>query len=1082
MRANDEGHRAYLRRRKRRVPQEILWCVFVALLVNAHATLAQGAAGPEAQVSKLINAYEQNDFKTIFDMSVAYQSRVAIIKQNNPQVMWQQLTNEYFQAAEKDYAARARVPNSTFSVVGEFMPGPALGMSSSVDNPADCSLRSLLYARPRWKILETRSTSWQDNSTGARLLGTLVYAELNFNAPESSPLFGEGLLKKVIVAVTLEGPEKLFLSAKAVPKSDILWTNPPLRLLSVQWNTILGQQVFGPHDTVLGYNVLGGVPPYTSETRCGPVVPEEVGKSSGFSPNSSIYGSPQESPTDTLRIQFGEPQGQHFPLPCVVKVTDSSGQSDTATFVVPVLESQLWSPFCWIRNPWYAWKEGLPNARQGCEKLYELENGAVAQNVEQSGDANTENASNVASGSSGSASRVSPVPNSGAACGGYQSCIRAGTAAFQYGNLAAAISAFESATRLQPRTGEAWVWLGRAYLRGGQNSQAWNSWDSALGTGGTISIGVCHQLAFRPCQTGDLELNSRSISFVANGSQSIFNARASAVSAKGVFNNPVLANASFGLEVEGKKYNFNFLPLGIGCRVALLVQCPQQGVAQQLAVANYIQQVVPKLASGAFVSPSAPVPTRSSAGPSTAATASSSACENAASLGYSIQDGGRVYMVKGIGPAGPNQIHVFTDESGAAVHDSSLLQTLALGAWTKERIIDRYNSRGGSGQVRAFLAVSGNLEGWEDATDALARATVESIKAVVSGGASLDTVAQNLTLGIAKNQLTNPKLELAHWARAGLDQSLADYIQMESLMPADGTAVYKLSDLEKIDSLYTEANTLSSVNEALAAAIAPTTWQAEFASYLSSAVDQLKPALPTSAALLTLSDVLKLEQLVAATGQSFDGYERSLNLALKVARSNQQSISQWAASAAAACGAPVAGNGSTFSTSTNRNIRDVNFRDFTYPSGCAKSDPGLGFPAAIPVVNGAWKKGALGQDLISYSVGAPLYGQLLGSAYEQAVVSADCFLGNGDDEEVFVYGMTDAEPMLIQRLTPSDWTVPAWGIAWVTKSIQVEDEEIKVTYLAGGFRARPAWIAEVALRWNGTRFVRASTDRRPFTR
>jgi len=306
--------------------------------------------------------------------------------------------------------------------------------------------------------------------------------------------------------------------------------------------------------------------------------------------------------------------------------------------------------------------------------------------------------------------------------------------------------------------------------------------------------------------------------------------------------------------------------------------------------------------------------------PASAPSQSEAGCGGATDLGYSIQDGQHTYRVKSVTSPQGSRIHIFVDQNGSPVVYPVLLNKLALGAWTKELIVDRYNPGIGSGQVKMFLSVSSNLQGWEDATDVLARATVESIKAVVTGGTSLDTAPQNLTLGVVQRQLTNAKVALAHWAHAGLLQSLTDYTQMEHILPPTGTSEFKLSDLETIESLSTQANTLASVSETLAAAIAPTTWQEEFSNYLASAVNELKSSLPTSTTLLTLNDVLKLEELVAATGQSFSAYKQSLDLAQKVAASDQQKITAWATEAGTACRGTAAAGASANGSEESRFI------------------------------------------------------------------------------------------------------------------------------------------------------------------
>jgi hypothetical protein len=218
--------------------------------------------------------------------------------------------------------------------------------------------------------------------------------------------------------------------------------------------------------------------------------------------------------------------------------------------------------------------------------------------------------------------------------------------------------------------------------------------------------------------------------------------------------------------------------------------------------------------------------------------------------------------------------------------------------------VDRYDAKSGSGSngVKAALYTFSSLQGWQDAEDLLARATVESIAAVVTGGVSVETMQTRLVWGEVERQFTDPKVALTHWVRAGLLQSLANYDQMEALLPLSGTVELKLADLQSIASYYTQANTLASVYEALGAAVAPTTWQDEFNQFLGSAVSDLvhQRGVRTNA-LLVLSDVLAIEQAIAGSGQILAAYKQSLELALKVSQSNQQVISALAAGAGQGC-------------------------------------------------------------------------------------------------------------------------------------------------------------------------------------
>jgi len=59
-------------------------------------------------------------------------------------------------------------------------------------------------------------------------------------------------------------------------------------------------------------------------------------------------------------------------------------------------------------------------------------------------------------------------------------------------------------------------------------------------------------------------------------------------------------------KVGGKNYRFQVVPFGVSCQKVVTSSdmiCPDEGIAQELAVSNYISQAIPKLASGALGSP-----------------------------------------------------------------------------------------------------------------------------------------------------------------------------------------------------------------------------------------------------------------------------------------------------------------------------------------------------------------------------------------------------------------------------------------------------------------------------------------------
>jgi hypothetical protein len=156
-------------------------------------------------------------------------------------------------------------------------------------------------------------------------------------------------------------------------------------------------------------------------------------------------------------------------------------------------------------------------------------------------------------------------------------------------------------------------------------------------------------------------------------------------------------------------------------------------------------------------------------------------------------------------------------------------------------------------------------------------------------------------------------------------------------------------------------------------------------------------------------------------------------------------------------------------------IREVDFRNFRYPTSCSE-DPR--FPPVIPVKDGGWEKGKLGEDQISYSVRPPVFGHLLGTTDEQAVIDADCSLGNGDTEEIFIYGMANGQVKLIQRLTDTDWAPNR--DAFDETGVTIRNNHLEVTYTSGGSHAQPKWTVSRTMTWNGHKFVPGPVTRKPY--
>jgi hypothetical protein len=515
---------------------------------------------PKVVVTRYIKAVQNRDYKTIIDLTASYQGEVAVIKASNPQVLWSKLIDEYYQQVTKLLSNRTGELRSTAALL-----------------PESC----------KWIVIEIR---------GGRVgpvfdshEATIVYVSVNYPLWREAPLIGTKLLKSAIVQFSLDRQAQLVLGVSRVTAGDV-FAEEPMRILRV---TV--QMGFEGID--VGYAMVGG----TAPINC-----------------SAQFGTAQRQQDCSRGARFsweelGIPEGSGFgwrtrerEFKVHLRAVDAKGRTDEAYLSVPVFRSQifpLWS-YCWVAEPWFGKGLGRPPGPTICkEPINRLTEGAAP-----------------APPAPSKPGQPAAVPTPGApptaSCGDYDACLRAGMSAFRYANWPAAISNFQAAAGLRPTSAVPWAGLSGGYLRTGQMQNLIQAWEKTLSLGGKILIPVCHELAFRPCDRGILWVSANSVAFRDIENRTIFSVPPSQVIAKGVSNNSTMAYASFGLRVGGRNYDFDFVPFRAGCRTQLFVQCPPQGVAQQLAVANYVEQTIPKLASGAFAqSRSSEEPTSSAPGP-----------------------------------------------------------------------------------------------------------------------------------------------------------------------------------------------------------------------------------------------------------------------------------------------------------------------------------------------------------------------------------------------------------------------------------------------------------------------------------
>jgi hypothetical protein len=167
------------------------------------------AAGPSKAAAELLGGFEQGDFKKIFDNSFVYQAELGKLRAQNPQVMWPQVTGQYFESKKAAFIAPPE--RAFFSIAQPF---------TYAQDPKETALRDLFKPKPNWKILETRSLQPEMDMSGMRRAFTAVYVQLTYKNSSEAPIFHEGLLKQTIVALKFESEHTLFWSAEVVPNSD----------------------------------------------------------------------------------------------------------------------------------------------------------------------------------------------------------------------------------------------------------------------------------------------------------------------------------------------------------------------------------------------------------------------------------------------------------------------------------------------------------------------------------------------------------------------------------------------------------------------------------------------------------------------------------------------------------------------------------------------------------------------------------------------------------------------------------------------------------------------------------------------
>jgi hypothetical protein len=182
-------------------------------------------------------------------------------------------------------------------------------------------------------------------------------------------------------------------------------------------------------------------------------------------------------------------------------------------------------------------------------------------------------------------------------CPDYDSCFKSGAAFLEGGLPAKALARFQEATQFDPARGDAWAGIATADLQLGQYDDVANLWDKALQLGSTLAMDVCHAGAI--CgDTGTFFLSTKEVSFVNKKGEKVFSAAPSAVTSEGA----VLyggASPAYYLQIHFEKnWRFYYTPKSIHC--SMNFACPEPGQTQQKVFADYVHEVLVRIAAGEF--------------------------------------------------------------------------------------------------------------------------------------------------------------------------------------------------------------------------------------------------------------------------------------------------------------------------------------------------------------------------------------------------------------------------------------------------------------------------------------------------
>lgn len=203
--------------------------VAVSVDCSGQGQISGGGSGVRGDVvGRYIRAIQNQDFKTVVDLSAASQAAVTAIKARNPKVLWDKLVGEYYQQESATLSAtiseREAEPTFSWAAYAEAL----LPSNSGAPTQIIRALRGFLPGSSKWAVSETRPLPG----------GETVYVTVTYPAIGDAPILGSQLLKQTILQFSIDSPNRLVAAVQKVPQADVYWPS------SLDVRTVMAKRFF----------------------------------------------------------------------------------------------------------------------------------------------------------------------------------------------------------------------------------------------------------------------------------------------------------------------------------------------------------------------------------------------------------------------------------------------------------------------------------------------------------------------------------------------------------------------------------------------------------------------------------------------------------------------------------------------------------------------------------------------------------------------------------------------------------------------------------------------------------------------